>query len=153
MIKRSLRNKKRGRHSRKNQLLYGGAQKYAITLHLNLENSDLEKILDPTTLSPEYLELLETHLKDLIPSNTDLDLKGTFRNRYIFNYNNKNKYFITFKIIVNYCSQNDEFTLDKIKDFIGLMTEMDASFTSEDDITYFITSDFDIKRDVELYKS
>ena len=154
MIKRSLQNKKKkGRYSRKNRLLYGGAQKYIITLNLNLENSDLEQILDPTTLSPEYLDLLETHLKDLIPSNTDLDLNGTFHNTYILNYNNKNKYFITFQIIANYTSDTDEFTLDKITDFIGLMTEMDAPFTSEDDITYFITYDFDIKRDVKIDKS
>jgi hypothetical protein len=152
MVKKSMRNNKIGRVSRKNRLLYGGAQKYTITLHLNLENSDEEKKLDPLALSPEYLDLLITHLTDLIPTSDDLDLNGTFQNQYIFKYNNKSDFMITLKMIINYISDDDDFTEEKIEDLIALMTEMDAPFTSEDDVPYFITYDFDMKRDVQLEK-
>jgi hypothetical protein len=150
MLRKSLRNKKQKRISRKKKFLYGGAKKYTIHLKLNLENSDVEKILDPTLLSPEYQDLLETHLTDLIPSNSDLDLVGSFDNTYLFTYNNREKYYITFTIIIKYNSDTDDFTDEKILEFIGLMTEMDAPFTSEDEITYFITYDFDLKRDVHI---
>ena len=150
MLRKSVRKKKQIRISRKKRFFYGGAKKYTIHLKLNLENSDLEKILDPTLLSPEYRILMETHLTDLIPSNSDLDLNGSLHNTYLFTYNNKEKYYITFTIIINYNSDTDDFTDEKIQEFIGLMTEMDAPFTSEDEITYFITYDFNLKRDVYI---
>ena len=152
MVIKSLRNYNIGRVSRKNRLLYGGTPKYIITLNLNLENQDEEKKLDPLELSPEYLNLLLTHLTDLIPTSDDLDLNGTFKNQYIFSYNNKKDYMITVKMIINYTSDDDDFTEEKIQDLISLMTEMDAPFTSEDDVPYFITYDFDFKRDVKIEK-
>jgi hypothetical protein len=152
MVIKSLRNYKIGRVSRKNRLLYGGTTKYIITLNLNLENQHEEKKLDPLTLSPEYLDLLITHLTDLIPTSHDLDLNGTFQNQYILSYNNKGDYMIKLKMIINYTSDDDDFTEEKIQDLIALMTEMDAPFTSEDDITYFLTYDFDFKRDVKIEK-
>jgi hypothetical protein len=152
MVRKSIKNNKNGRVSRKNRLLYGGNQKFTITLNLNLENSDEEKKLDPLTLSPEYLDLLIKHLTDLIPTSDDLDLNGKFQNRYVLRYNNNSDYMISLEMMINYISEDNDFTEEKIEEFIALMTEMDAPFTSEDDVTYYITYDFDMERDVKLGK-
>lgn len=153
MNKVSRKRLKTNRISKKNKILKGGNQKYMININFNLQNVDLNKILDPLDLTPEYLDLLLTHLRDLVPSSYDLELEGTFQNEYILNYNYESKYNMTFKIIVNYISEEDDFTLEKIDEFFRLMTDMDAPFTSEDDITYYISHDFDINRDVKILKN
>jgi len=153
MNSHSRKRLKQKRVSKKKNILKGGNQKYMINIHFNLENSDLNKLLDPLELSPEYLDLLLTHLRDLIPSPDDLELEGKFENEYILNYNFQSKYNMTFKIILNYISEENDFTLEKVDDFFRFMTDMDAPFTSEDDITYYISHDFDIDRDVKLLKN
>ena len=143
----SRKNKNRNsRNSRKNksaQRIYsGGSKKYIITIDLNLENPDSNTILDPSILSPEYITLLESHLTELVPSAFILDLKGEFNNEYSFRYN-KSDCYITYTIFINYTGEDeDDVTIDKLGELISYIREVDAPFTSEDEIPYFITTDF-----------
>ena len=136
------------RTSKKRNILKGGNQKYLININFKLVNED--NTLNPLDLSPEYLELLLNHLKDLVPSSDDLDLSGTFENEYVLKCNNENEFNMTFIITLKYISEEDDLNMDKIDELFRFMTDMDAPFTSEDEITYFMSHDFDIDRDVKL---
>jgi hypothetical protein len=152
MVKRSIRNRKKGRNSRKNRFLYGGSKKIRITINLNLsyvdEELDQDKLLDPTSLSEEYRIEMENHLKDIIPSNSDFKLSGKFNNSYTFIYNNTEEYYINFQIVLNY--DGDDLTIENVKDTYRDIFEGDYPFTSEDEMTYFINTNFDVDNDIEL---
>ena len=151
MTKKSITQIKKNRRSRKNKIHYGGAKPYIVTIELNLsfvdEQLDQDVRLDPTMLSDEYQELLENHLTDLVPTNSDFDVECKFTNvKYTFMYNNTNKYYITFIIEMMY--EGDDLTIDKFREPFGNMFEGDFPFTSEDENTYFITTNFDVNRDI-----
>ena len=152
MVIRSMRNRKKGRHSRKNRLLYGGSKKYRITINLNLsyvdEELDEDKVLDPTGLSEEYRTMLESHLTDIIPSNSDFKLSGKFHNKYTFIYNNTEEHFISFQIEINY--DRDDLTIENVRDTYRDIFEGDYPFTAEDEMPYFIKTNFDVDTDIVL---
>ena len=151
MNRKSIKQIKKGMRSRKNKMHYGGAKPYIVTIDLNLsfvdEELDQAVRLDPTILSDEYLERLESHLKDLVPTNSDFDVKGNFTNvKHTFRYNNTNEFYITFIIEMMYDGR--DLTMDKFREPFGNMFEGDFPFTSEDENTYFITTNFDVNRDI-----
>jgi hypothetical protein len=138
----------KGRHSRKNKIYYGGSKRYIVTIHLNLsyvdEKSDQDVRLYPTQLSHEYRELLETHLKDLVP--TEFNVEGKLTYKYKFIYNNKDPYFITFIIEITYAGDD---IYDEVQEQFSNMFEGEYPFTSQDDKTYFINTNFDVDTDIE----
>ena len=154
MKRKSIKQQKKSRISRKKRLYYGGSKKYMINIHLNLSYVDEERDedirLDPTSLSKAYRIEMETHLKNIIPSNDDFKLSGKFHTNYKFLYNNTEEHYINFQIEITY--NGDDLTIEMVRDLYSDIFEGDYPFTVEDDDdnekTYFINTSFDVNTDI-----
>ena len=154
MKRKSIKQQKKSRISRKKRLYYGGSKKYMINIHLNLSYVDEERdediILDPTSLAKESRIEMETHLKNIIPSNDDFKLSGKFNTNYKFLYNNTEEHYINFQIEIIY--NGDDLTIEMVRDLYGDIFDGDYPFTVEGDDdnekTYFINTSFDVNTDI-----